>query len=147
MITSSELDVALGSPPGRPESAANAINNAGTIVGITFATEEGLQGLRAVRWDHPGRATELPHLPGDSFSDAEAINDSGVIVGNGSGTHYTETHAVQWNSQGKPTKLGTFPGGTYSAAVGINNEGTIIGVAGTPFGGNRPVAWRCDKTG
>src|SRR5690348_16014658 len=59
-------------------SFALAINNRGQIAGFS---QEGICGPRsAVVW-YNGRITELPSLPGSTYTSAYAINDPGQIVG------------------------------------------------------------------
>jgi probable HAF family extracellular repeat protein len=93
---------------------ANAINNAGVVVGDT--------GSKAFYFD-----TELHVLPdlGGDFAMAEDINDDGVIAGT-SRTADGRTFAVRY-VDGTVTSLGALDGGTYSFARGINSKGTIVG--------------------
>ncbi|MBD2168189.1 hypothetical protein H6G04_27785 [Calothrix membranacea FACHB-236] len=67
--------------------------------------------------------TDLGNLPGDNYSYAYGINDSGQVVGFSS-----NNHAFLY-SDGKMTDLGSLPRSGYdsSAAYGINNSGQIVG--------------------
>ncbi len=90
---------------------ANAINNAGQVVGWSFTHESG---FRAVLWGPDGSTTDLG--PGQ----ANAINDAGQVVGASAG------RAVVWHPDGTMTDLGTLAG-HRSAAMGINNAGQVVG--------------------
>ncbi|MFD8499165.1 hypothetical protein [Amycolatopsis sp. NPDC059657] len=78
--------------PGLPGEGdfltAFGINDRDVIVGGS--------GLRAVRWDRDGRATDLGTLPGGSSSRALIINNAGVIAGDAYDTVSGGYHAVVW---------------------------------------------------
>ncbi len=103
-------------------SDANAINAAGQIAGnvvVGYMT-------RAVRWDNL-KITDLGTLGGRQ-SNAEGINESGLIVGFAELTGESDTHAVIWN--GTDAKdLGTL-GGRHSYGMAINKTGQVAGYAG-----------------
>jgi uncharacterized membrane protein len=143
----------LGPPRGL--TFASAINEAGTIVGTAT---RGLDYGGAARWDASGTAaTELGRLSGFAGAVALAINDAGMIVGEGEpyGTTDPPTtaigmRAIRWDPSGTPTELGHLgshaDGWAYSSATAINNAGTIIGASNkiTPFDtdlGRRAVRW------
>ncbi|HEU5478041.1 MAG TPA: RHS repeat-associated core domain-containing protein [Gaiellaceae bacterium] len=67
------------------------------------------------------------------YSEAQAINDSGTIVG-GYDPNYNypfsnprTEFATVWNSDGTSVDLGTLPGALSSVAYGINSSGVIVG--------------------
>jgi probable HAF family extracellular repeat protein len=99
-------------------SNANAINNAGVVVGV-------LDG-QAVRWDSRGNPTWLERLPGDGGSHADRISESGFVAGVAD-TATGVQRAVRWDPRGRITDLGTLPGGRYSTVGAIGEDGTVIG--------------------
>jgi probable HAF family extracellular repeat protein len=125
----------LGVPFGGFQSSANGINNAGQVVGrLDVGCGKECTESHAVLFSG-GAATDLGSLgspPGSSpFSQANAINNSGQIVGvsktpikvdpSGDG----DLHAFLYN--GTMTDLGVLPGRTNSQAFGINDAGQIVG--------------------
>ncbi|MDC8770655.1 PEP-CTERM sorting domain-containing protein [Roseateles albus] len=103
-------------------SSANAINNAGQVVGAVQLN--AVHGTHAMLWNGT-TATDLGTLGGkDSW--ANAINNAGQIVGYA----YLENgakHATLWNGT-TATDLGTL-GGNGSVANAINNAGQVVGSA------------------
>ena len=79
----------------------------------------------------PFSIRELPPLPGGTYSSANGINDSGVVVGtaqDGAGNQ----RAVYWIG-GVPHEIPTPIGGASSIATAINGPGAIVGfMAGGP---------------
>lgn len=113
---------------------ANAINDAGLIVGSSsYATSNtdgtsATNGTHAVEWLN-GTITDLSGLQGGD-SAAYAVNSSGDIAG-GSRTSQTDgapTHAVLFH-EGAITDLGTLAGDLDSTASSINDGGQIVGVS------------------
>ncbi len=152
---------------GFANSYANAINDAGTVVGNVDLYDGSLQtiGYRAVRWDASGTAaTELGNLGTDAdgftYSDVYAINSSGTAVGiankyDGSG-NYLGGRAVRWEtSDTVPTEFGNLgtdmDGMTESVPLAINDAGTVVGDV-EKFGGSgeslgiRAVRWDASGT-
>src|SRR5260370_40427903 len=87
--------------------------------------------------------TDLGFLPGDAYSFAYAINNSGQIVGE-SDDSSGNAHAYVWSSAGGMVNLGVLPGGSSAIADGINDSGEVTGdsvaarsecFSGTPGGG------------
>ncbi len=120
---------------GGSSSRANAINNAGVIVGIS-GVAGSTQG-HAFVWRN-GVMTDLGTL-GGGLSEATAINDDGVIVGY-STTTAGATRAVRWQN-GVRKNLGTL-GGRNSSATDINEFGVIVGWAELPNGNRRAFVWK-----
>jgi probable HAF family extracellular repeat protein len=125
--------------PGGFNSYAAAANNRGQIVGwaengtVDPTCTPGSQVLqfRAVLWERDGRMQELPPLPGDSTSAADAINDLGQVVGISGSCEIavgdmSAAHAVIWNN-GVPTDIGNLGGHAWNTPAAINNHGTVVG--------------------
>jgi probable HAF family extracellular repeat protein len=150
----------LGIPGGGSSSAANAINNAGQIVGTSnnsplfpawiysngsatvvaanasaYGVGPAGQVLGSGANNHAyvyanGTTTDLGTLGGFA-STAVAMNAAGQIVGT-SFTAGFQNHAFSY-ANGTMSDLGTL-GGTSSFAGGINAAGTIVGVSRTAGG-------------
>ncbi|MHC4113047.1 MAG: DUF3466 family protein, partial [Planctomycetota bacterium] len=58
-----------------------------------------------------------------SYSNAQAINDAGQVVGISGGPD----HAFLWDSSTDMVDLGTLPGQSHSGAEGINDAGQVVG--------------------
>ena|GEM_PF-3056490 len=130
--------------PADPISLASAINADGVICGQSHRPDGG--GMeRAVYWEDTA-VIPIPELPGmntNSYSHANDINDSGVIVG------------FYWNTNGVQTAF-YYDGTTHSLdsairagglcgkqiASGINNNGIISGGADDAWG--IQTAWTYD---
>jgi uncharacterized membrane protein len=110
----------LGLAPGFSEGMADAINNAGQIVGLQF-TPWGEEA--ATLWDK-GKVTPLTSPA--RYSEAIAINDSGVAVGG------LNSQPVAWVN-GVMSALPCSAGGN---AYDVNNSGMAVGICG-----NDAVLW------
>ena len=133
----------LGTANGYTVSVANAINDAGMAVGITYKHDisGSYKGPRAVRWEASGTAaTELENLgtspSGFTSSFAHAVNSVGTAVGTAqkydSSGNFLGDPAVRWDASGTVTELQTFvaPGAepyTRDRAYSINDAGTAVG--------------------
>ncbi len=83
--------------------------------------------------------TDLGSFAGD-YSDALAINNAGVVVGNSYATPGIP-HAFRWTA-GTLTDLGIEPAGQASWANGINDAGQVAGTADRSVGGYAyPATW------
>jgi probable HAF family extracellular repeat protein len=117
---------ALGGPAYN--SSAFGLNNFGVIVGDSEVT--GSASVHAFTYSN-NAMSDLQTLPEGSYSRANAVNDSGVIVGEadtliGAGT---SIHAfVCPHGPGSMQDLGTL-GGSQSSANAINSAGQIVGYA------------------
>lgn len=110
-------------PIGGPYSRANAINDAGQIVGQTDA-DDGSFGQRAWVYNEGFGLTNLGTLGGGS-SWALDINNAGQIVGASTVGAAGGSHAFLWDN-GAMTDLGTL-GGENSEAFAINARGHVLG--------------------
>lgn len=140
----------LGSVDGLSTTTARAwgLNDAGSAVGLS-RRDSTSSVSQATLW-RPGAAPlNLGSLQPDSFSQAYAINDNGVIVGSavngqtGSGTSITQ--AVLWRLAGNSVSLQALGslGRTFSEAKDINDAGQVVGyatnIAGSP---QRAFIWQ-----
>lgn len=83
------------------------------------------------------RIVDLGTLGGTCCSDAEAVNDRGVVVGGSNG------RAFLWRS-GRMVDLGTL-GGDTSHAADINNLGTVVGDSAVAGGSTHAFVWRSGR--
>lgn len=131
----------LGTLPGMASSLAKGINDAGAIVGNSFAS--AFFSTRAFVWTPAGGMKSLQDLGGDA-SLALAINNSGVAAGWASDPNGV-VHAVRWGADRKVTDLN--PAGATSQALAVNDSGDVVGWVFLPFGaGSHAYLWRHDGT-
>ncbi len=105
------------------------LNNRGQVVG---STTSGMGGLRAVLFTRNGEVTTDLRGFGDSF--AEAINDSGVVVGT------RREGAAQFYLDGSTSILLGWANG--SGASSVNRGGQVVGHAG-----DRAVLYKLNGAG
>ncbi|MFO0827470.1 MAG: hypothetical protein U0572_04905 [Phycisphaerales bacterium] len=118
--------------PGDQETVANAVNDAGVVVGSSSWND-----FRSVRWT--GGTVEVLELPIGPLDDALDINNRGQICGYmGSGDTF-DAHAYLWDN-GNVTDLGKLPGGLSGVATCLNNVGDIAGYG--VFVGENGVKYR-----
>jgi hypothetical protein len=150
-------------PDGNTSANADSVNNSNVAVGYAGKFEAGVPvGIRAVRWDSSGVATELDNLGTDpsglAFNSAIAINESNTAVGVADkyvGGQSKGPRGVRWEGSGTAAieleNLGTnAAGGTETAAYALNAAGIAVGyaakhdLAGMHLG-NRAVYWGLDN--
>ena len=135
-----QLGEIAGFRGGYISDSPKALNNAGTAVGRTLATER--LGTRALRWDGSSTAaTELGHLgtytDGSTHAYAMAINESGTAVGRA--IHWVAVdgvypyHAVYWATDDTRaidlnTLIDPTSGWMLEQALDISDTGWIVGV-------------------
>lgn len=114
-------------------SMALGINDIGQVVGASTSTVNN-NDWRAFLYTGGGTMQDLGTLPGGNFNFANAINNSGQIVG-GNSVQFANGgivgglgHAFLSNNGGPMQDLGTLDG-TTSSATGINGSGQIVGNA------------------
>ncbi len=125
-----ELAGVLGANEQATDSA-NAINAFGVAVGV--ATVSAPNDTRAIRWDASGTPTVLGGLVAGGSTTANAINDSGLTVGqaNSSSTDFV-AHAVLWGADGVAVDLNSLidsaSGWTLSTAYAISANNWVSGI-------------------
>jgi len=125
----------LGNFPGANKEAYG-INKGGQIVGVGRTQEHGVDFGVAFLWrptsgyarlDPPG--FQSGDFPDGQFAAAQAINDSGQVVG-WSSRPSDSTRAFSWTAGGGFLMLGPVPGDVDTRAYAINNTGQIAGASG-----------------
>ncbi len=113
---------------GGGHSSANAINDAGVIVGGAN-TSDGAS--RAFSYTSAGGMINLGSLGGGDAA-ANALSASGAfIAGYSSLAVGDDKHAFVYTTAGGMVDLGTL-GGIEAAAKGVNNSGEVVGVSYLP---------------
>jgi probable HAF family extracellular repeat protein len=125
---------------GGNNSFATGVNNRAQIVGgaETSAKDHSCKKPQrfdyyAVIWQPNGTTLTLPPYPGDTVSFANAVNDSGDVVGTSGrcgdlDDALTAQHALLWQS-GSTIDLGNLGGTANNVPFAINNRGQIVGYA------------------
>lgn len=130
--------VALKSPYGWG-AAALAINDSGVVVGECYTN--GVEMAHACLWSGTKVGIDLGTLAGASAaSSAEAINDTGTIVGYSQDAN-ANYRAVSWDGL-HIHALEAVAGSFNTFANGINRAGVVVGHADTSFPFNfHAVEW------
>jgi len=119
-------------------SFANAINDAGTVVGYSQGPEPGILG-RAFKWTEAGGLQSLVSTS-SVVSQANDINEAGKIVGSGTDDLAFNDRALLWTPQGTQIDLNAdFT--ILSYAYRINEKGLVIGQTFDNIGDNRGFVW------
>lgn len=113
---------------GGPYSGANAINNAGHIVGHASVTPIAQHAFLYTAGDG---MQDLGTLPGDGTSNALGINAFDQIVGYSQSADVLPTRGFIYNN-GVMQDVGTLGGDTYANA--INDLGQVVGSSMLPDG-------------
>jgi probable HAF family extracellular repeat protein len=117
-------DLGTLQPEINDHSWANAINNAGQVVG-----KSNFSNTQAFLWTSTGGMQYLGDLPdGTPTQEAHDINEAGQVVG---ATNAAGGSAFLWTESGGAEDLGELPGsGLYGTqAWGINDAGEVVGVS------------------
>lgn len=117
---------------GMGPSNATGINNAGQVIGNTWANA----APNPYAFWYSGGHSQGLNLPYDNGGQACDINDAGVIVGGYIAGDFQHAVRAYLYSNGQTQDLGTLPGGTTSSANGINSSGQVVGYSDTTGGAN-----------
>jgi uncharacterized membrane protein len=110
----------------------NDVNSSGVAVGVTSEVwnREDYR-LRSTPWMYrDGTLSRLPGLSGYPSVGVEAINDAGVMVGNGSDPSRRSRPLIWRDPDRPPTPLPLPPGVSTGSVAGIENDGTVVGSVG-----------------
>ncbi|WP_169978506.1 DUF3466 family protein [Tautonia rosea] len=135
-------------------SNANAVNNAGQVVGVYRYSGFDRQGFVYQVGDPIDTYALLPFLAGSDTTNgarqfANAINDGGVVAGAARTQAGEATQAVRWVPDGSggytiETLAQPTSGTTFSNSFGINDHGQIVG--SFTDGQSQAVLWNPDGT-
>lgn len=112
---------------GGPTAVANAISNAGLVVGASETTDGTIDAISF----HETLRNLGVASPGDQYSEAFSVNDAGVAAGR-SGPSPDDARAALF-LHGNAYSLGTL-GGSTSAATDINDSSVVVGFSGLANG-------------
>ncbi|RSN23747.1 hypothetical protein DL990_35670 [Amycolatopsis sp. WAC 01416] len=89
---------------------------------------------------------DLGTLPGDQYSQVNAVNDDGVMVGSSTPLEgQIKYHAAKWDALGRISALPSL-GGEQSKATDVNSAGVAVGWADKDFSNQAAVKWSPDGT-
>jgi probable HAF family extracellular repeat protein len=110
------------------EDSAHDVNNNDEVVGSSA------RGAWVIGTSEKSTSVTkfLPALASGKGTDAQAINESGVIVGDAE-TATGTTVAAEWKG-GKISSLGALPKGGLAAALAVNSAGEAVGISTTEAG-------------
>jgi probable HAF family extracellular repeat protein len=122
-------------------TAALAINDDSEIVGESVFGYGPPFTSHGFQWTSAGGMKDLGTLSGGDTSMANALNSSGIVVGQSNSGSVLAWHAVKWDASNKIDDLGTLPGGTYSVAFGINDSSEIVGYGNIADNAAHAMLW------
>jgi uncharacterized membrane protein len=111
---------------GEPGSMVpRSVNNSATVVGIRF-TLDGL--THAVIWTRGTGIKRLGKPIGYVKSEANAVNNAGVVVGMVDGSNGSKIGPRAFVAQGTHVRILDEGGPTFTSATAINDQGQVTGV-------------------
>jgi probable HAF family extracellular repeat protein len=131
----------LGALPKSIFTAALDINDSGEIVGESVFGYGPPFTSHGFEWASADGMKDLGTLSGGDTSMANAINSSGIIVGQSNSGSFLTWHAVKWDANDEIEDLGMLPGGTYSIAFGINDSSEIVGYGNIADNAAHAMVW------
>jgi probable HAF family extracellular repeat protein len=131
----------LGALPKSIFTAALDINDSGEIVGESVFGYGPPFTSHGFEWTSADGMKDLGTLSGGDTSMANAINSSGIIVGQSNSGSVLTWHAVKWDGNNEIEDLGTLPGGTYSVAFGINDSSEVVGYGNIADNAAHAMLW------
>ena len=120
--------------PGATETIVFGLNDRDQAVGHSLSAADSQN--HAVLWKG-GKVHDLGMLPEDTSSDANMINNDGIVVGTSYGENVS---AVYWNHD-QICGLPPLDGAVFSTAYGINERGLIVGESGLDVSRVHAVLW------
>ena len=114
---------------GGPTGTANAINEAGEVVGYADLPAGAATSTDAFLW-RKGKMTDLGALAGHCFSGAFAINAKTQVTGASFPCDGSPSHAILWENGGPMVDLNDLVSGADMTLTGsgpINDRGEITG--------------------
>lgn len=133
--------VDLGTLPGDQYSSVTAINDSGTMIGVSYPLDAQLR-YHPAKWDRQGRISALPALGGER-GEPRAITTRDVVVGSAQ-TADSVWKPVLWSASGAVTALPLLWGGTSGDASAISETGIVAGSSTSAGGKVHAVRWSSD---
>jgi uncharacterized membrane protein len=132
-------------------TSANAINDAGDIVGMVSSGSP--QNDRAIKWSAGSLTISYLPTPPDCNSQARAINNRGVIAGAVCYAYSDLGTAALWSSAAAQPEPLPAPPPSVGAAVGaiatdVSDNGVVIGISGRYAQRSytqSPIGWTADR--
>lgn len=109
--------------PGQANSNGQGVSSNGAYV-------TGTSNNTAIRWTESGGTVALPALssPSRPFSLAQAVSDTGVVVGTGATTFFGSSPLpIMWTDESTIIQLPLPAGETIGRAYGVNSSGLAVG--------------------
>ncbi|MCL4197198.1 MAG: hypothetical protein KJZ69_06865 [Phycisphaerales bacterium] len=118
------------------------INDHNQIVGWAALDNSSWPPIHAFLWED-GRMTDLGTLDGSRGSQAIAINNSGLVVGQATSAFYGTWRPVVWEN-GQIIDLGTFRPENYGdgVCIGLNEAGDVVGYTSRDVRTNQAFIYR-----
>jgi probable HAF family extracellular repeat protein len=134
--------------PGDTSGAATAINEQGTVVGISGTCDQAVgrhTAKHAVVWDKHGGVTDIGDLGAPWWNTPTNINQRGDVVGFAGDPAFPEgdiLHAFIWTKKHGIQPLPALPGHVDTEAYGINEKRQVVGIScDADFVDCRAVMW------